>query len=144
MKKVALLLLVLVVGGCGDRSKTSLGDDNLELARQFLAFASSDENRAQALDMADENFEFRWMGLLPDENGELAPGLVFDKQGYFDEYWKLVDEFRKITNTPVVLNTSFNDNDEPIVCTPKDAIRTFFGLGLHELYIGNYRICKSI
>ena len=59
-------------------------------------------------------------------------------------YWKLVDEFRKITNTPVVLNTSFNDNDEPIVCTPKDAIRSFFGLGLHELYIGNYRICKSI
>ena len=93
MKKVALLLLVLVVGGCGARSKTSLGDYNLELARQFLAFASSDENRAQALDMADENFEFRWMGLMPDENGELSRGLVFDKQGYFDEYWRLVDEF---------------------------------------------------
>jgi len=93
MKKVALLLLVLVVNGCGDRSKTSLGDYNLELARQFLAFASSDENRAQALDMADENFEFRWMGLMPDENGELSRGLVFDKQGYFDEYWRLVDEF---------------------------------------------------
>ena len=93
MKKVVLLALVLVVGGCGEQSETSLGDDNLELARQFLAFASSDENRAQALDMAHENFEFRWMGMLPDENGELAPGLVFDKQGYFDEYWKLVDEF---------------------------------------------------
>ena len=93
MKKVALLALVLFFGGCADQSKTSLGDDNLELARQFLAFASSDENRALALDMADDNFEFRWMGLLPDENGELAPGLVFDKQGYFDEYWKLVDEF---------------------------------------------------
>ena len=93
MKKVALLALVLFFGGCADQSKTSLGDDNLELARQFFAFVSSDENRAQALDMADDNFEFRWMGLLPDENGELAPGLVFDKQGYFDEYWKLVDEF---------------------------------------------------
>ena len=93
MKKVALLVLVLVVGGCGDRSKTSLGDYNLELARQFLAYARSDENRAQALDMADENFEFRWMGLLPDENGELEPGLVLDKEGYFGEYWRLVDEF---------------------------------------------------
>ena len=93
MKKVALLALMLFFGGCADQSKTSLGDDNLELARQFLAFASSDENRALALDMADDNIEFRWMGLLPDENGELAPGLVFDKQGYFDEYWKLVDEF---------------------------------------------------
>ena len=57
-------------------------------------------------------------------------------------YWKLIDEFRKITNVPIVLNTSFNDNDEPIVCMPKDAIRSFFGTGLHELYIGNYRVKK--
>lgn len=57
-------------------------------------------------------------------------------------YWKLIDEFRKVTGVGVILNTSFNDNDEPIVCTPKDAIRTFFGTGLHELYIGNYRVRK--
>jgi carbamoyltransferase len=58
-------------------------------------------------------------------------------------YWKLIDEFRKITGVPVVLDTSFNDNDEPIVCTPKDAIRSFFGTGIHELYIGNYRVSKT-
>ncbi|MBM4053437.1 MAG: carbamoyl transferase [Planctomycetes bacterium] len=57
-------------------------------------------------------------------------------------YWNLLDEFRKITGVAVVLNTSFNDNDEPVVCTPKDAIRTFFGTGIHELYIGNYRVVK--
>ncbi|TAM37196.1 carbamoyl transferase [bacterium] len=57
-------------------------------------------------------------------------------------YWTLIDKFREITDVPVVLNTSFNDNDEPIVCTPKDAIRSFFGTGIHELYIGNYRILK--
>ena len=60
------------------------------------------------------------------------------------KYWKLIDEFRKLTNIGLVLNTSFNDNDEPIVCTPKDAIRTFFGTGLHELYIGNYRVRKDL
>lgn len=58
-------------------------------------------------------------------------------------YWKLIEEFRKITGIAVVLDTSFNDNDEPIVCTPKDAIRSFFGTGIHELYMGNYRIVKS-
>ena len=93
MKKVALLVLVFFVGGCGEQSKNSLGDDNLQLARKFLALASSDEKRALALDMADETFEFRWMGLLPDENGNLEPGLVLDKEGYFGEYWELVDEF---------------------------------------------------
>ncbi len=58
-------------------------------------------------------------------------------------YWKLIHEFRKLTGVGLVLNSSFNDNDEPIVCTPKDAIRTFFGTGLQELYIGNYKVVKS-
>jgi len=58
-------------------------------------------------------------------------------------YWNLIEEFRKITGVPLVLNTSFNDNDEPIVCTPKEAIRTFFGTGIHELYIGKYRVTKK-
>jgi len=57
-------------------------------------------------------------------------------------YWNLINEFRKITGVGVLLNTSFNDNDEPIVRTPKDAIRTFFGTGLHELYIGNFIVRK--
>lgn len=57
-------------------------------------------------------------------------------------YWNLINEFRKLTGVGLVLNTSFNDNDEPIVCTPKDAIRTFYGTGLQELYIGNYKVTK--
>ena len=57
-------------------------------------------------------------------------------------YWELIDEFRKITGVGLVLNTSFNDNDEPIVSTPKEALRTFFSTGLHELYIGNYVVRK--
>ena len=58
-------------------------------------------------------------------------------------FWKLIDEFRKITGVALILNTSFNDNNEPIVCTPKDAIRTFFGTGLKELFIGNYLVKKD-
>lgn len=58
-------------------------------------------------------------------------------------YWKLIDEFRKITGVPVLLNTSFNDNDEPIVCTPKDAIRCFAGTGIDALVMGNYILLKD-
>jgi carbamoyltransferase len=58
-------------------------------------------------------------------------------------YWNLINEFRKLTGIGVVFNTSYNDNDEPIVCTPKDAIRTFYGTGLHELFMGSYRLAKS-
>ena len=58
-------------------------------------------------------------------------------------YWKLINEFKKLTGVGIVLNSSFNDNDEPIVRSPKDAIRTFFGTGLYELYIGYFKVRKS-
>ena len=46
-------------------------------------------------------------------------------------YYKLLKEFEKITSTPVLLNTSFNDNDEPIVMSPKDALRTYMVTGMN-------------
>ncbi|MBI2107400.1 hypothetical protein HYT57_05440, partial [Candidatus Woesearchaeota archaeon] len=52
-------------------------------------------------------------------------------------------EFEKITSTPVLLNTSFNDNDEPIVMSPKDALRTFMVTGMDCLAIGNYLLSKK-
>ena len=57
-------------------------------------------------------------------------------------YWSLIDEFRKITGIPIVLNTSFNLRGEPIVCTPKDALRTFFTSGLDALILGDCLIKK--
>ena len=55
----------------------------------------------------------------------------------------LITEFHKITHLPVLLNTSFNLNGEPIVCSPKDAIRTFYSCGLDYLIMGNYVIDKE-
>lgn len=58
------------------------------------------------------------------------------------KFYKLIEEYSKITNIPVLLNTSYNLNGEPIVCTPTDAIRTFFSCGLDILVIGKYIIRK--
>ncbi|HEY2945654.1 MAG TPA: carbamoyltransferase C-terminal domain-containing protein [Vicinamibacteria bacterium] len=52
-------------------------------------------------------------------------------------YWDLIDCFRGITGVPCVLNTSFNVKDEPIVCTPRDALRCFYGTGMDSLVIGD-------
>lgn len=52
--------------------------------------------------------------------------------------WSLIEQFRRLTGLPVVLNTSFNGADEPIVCTPDDAVRTFLACGLDALVIGGY------
>ena len=42
----------------------------------------------------------------------------------------------------MLLNTSFNVKGEPIVCSPNDAIRTFYSTGLDELIINNFVIRK--
>ena len=57
-------------------------------------------------------------------------------------YWRLIHEFGLRTGVPVVMNTSFNLRGEPIVCTPTDAIRTFFSSGLDSLVIGNFVLEK--
>ena len=41
-------------------------------------------------------------------------------------YWRLISEFGRRTGVPVIMNTSFNLRRAPIVCTPTDAVRTFF------------------
>lgn len=56
-------------------------------------------------------------------------------------YWSLIGEFRKLTGTPAVVNTSFNDN-EPIVCAPREAIDCFLRTDMDVLAIGNYVIHK--
>jgi carbamoyltransferase len=58
-------------------------------------------------------------------------------------YWKLIEEFGRLTGVPVVMNTSFNLKGEPIVCTPKDAIRTFYSSGLDVLILGSYALAKD-
>ena len=57
-------------------------------------------------------------------------------------FYHLVNEFYKITDIPVLLNTSFNLNGEPIVMSPSDAIKTFYSCGLDILIIGNYIVQK--
>jgi carbamoyltransferase len=57
-------------------------------------------------------------------------------------YYALISEFNRLTGVPVVLNTSFNEN-EPIVCTPRHAIECFLKTRMDVLYVGNYALRRS-
>ena len=57
-------------------------------------------------------------------------------------FYELLREFEK-AGVSVLLNTSFNIKGEPIVCTPRDAIRTFYSTGLDALILGPYVLSKS-
>jgi carbamoyltransferase len=56
-------------------------------------------------------------------------------------FWKLIREFAKLTGVPAVVNTSFNDN-EPIVCSPGEAIDCFQRTHMDVLVMGNYLVRK--
>ena len=58
-------------------------------------------------------------------------------------YWNLIREFAGTTGVPVVLNTSFNEN-EPIVCRPDEAVDCFLRTRMDALAIGNYIIRKEL
>jgi hypothetical protein len=59
------------------------------------------------------------------------------------KFWKLLNEFNTMTGCPVLLNTSFNNNVEPIVNSLDDAITCFLSTGLNFLVVeGEYIISK--
>jgi carbamoyltransferase len=57
-------------------------------------------------------------------------------------YWSLIKAFEQLTGVPVVLNTSFNDN-EPIVCRPEEALHCFQRTQMDALVLGDFLITRS-
>ncbi len=57
-------------------------------------------------------------------------------------YYQLISDFADLTGVPVILNTSFNEN-EPIVCTPQEAIECFRKTKMDVLYLGNYAVSRE-
>jgi len=89
--------------------------------------------------------------VIPDKQDKIPAVVHVDGSGRIQtvtkelnpKFYSLIEEFEKITHVPIVLNTSFNLNGEPIVCTPNDAIKTFYSCGLDVLVLGNYIVQKG-
>jgi carbamoyltransferase len=58
-------------------------------------------------------------------------------------YYELIRAFAEQTGVPVLINTSFNTRGEPIVCTPRDAIESFWTSPLDALVIGSFFLEKN-
>lgn len=58
------------------------------------------------------------------------------------KYYELIKEYAKLSDVPVILNTSFNVRGEPIVCSPKDAYNCFIKTDIDFLVLENYLISK--
>ncbi len=57
-------------------------------------------------------------------------------------YWNLLHAAGKATGLPVLYNTSFNLFGDPLVCTPRDAVRSFYSSGIDAMFVGNFLLEK--
>jgi carbamoyltransferase len=57
-------------------------------------------------------------------------------------YWQLLHAAGKATGLPVLYNTSFNLFGEPLVCTPRDAVRSFYSSGIDAMFVGHFFLQK--
>lgn len=58
-------------------------------------------------------------------------------------YWDLIKAFKRLTGVPAVLNTSFNNNVEPIVDSVDDAVTCFLTTGLSRLVVGDFIVSRK-
>ena len=66
--------------------------------------------------------------------------LTAERDGAF---YQLAGKMGELTGVPMVINTSFNDRGEPIVCTPEDALRSFHRMAIDCLAMENFLVEKE-
>lgn len=90
------------------------------------------------------NFKHKWTKIVPGVTHVDGTGRVqtVDKN-VNRKFYDLINEFYRISGVPLLLNTSFNLNGEPIVKSPVEALRTFYSCGLDILVLGDFVISKK-
>src|SRR5256714_280609 len=86
----------------------------------------------------------------PEKRGQIPAPTHVDGTGRLQtvtreanpRYWRVIEAFEELTGVPVVLNTSFNDND-PIVCQPEEALDCFQRTQMDALVLGDFLISRG-
>jgi carbamoyltransferase len=82
----------------------------------------------------------RFRSVMPSEAAHLRLHVV--AQNGPSRFRSVLNAFGIATGVPCLVNTSFNGFHEPIVCTPRDAVRVFFGSGLDVLILDRFVLTK--
>lgn len=98
---------------------------------------------------ADVPFMMRVFQILEDRRSEIPAVTHVDGSGRLQtvhketnpRYYQLIKAFKDKTSVPIVLNTSFNEN-EPVVCTPQEALDCFLRTNMDVLVLGNFFVYR--
>ncbi len=121
-----------------------------ERAADFFEFGSMAKFLASVGRVQPEHRKTFASNLLPDgragegrtEEGSSRIRVQVVPKASSPLFWGLLESFGRATGVPVLYNTSFNLFGEPLVCSPRDAVRSFFCSGLDHLMIGHFFISK--
>ncbi|MDE3198647.1 MAG: carbamoyltransferase [Acidobacteriota bacterium] len=119
--------------------------------RKFAASVPS-ETAAEYFDVGPNARHLATVGRVKPAHKEKFEGALLDGESLIrvhtvekDDnplYWRLLHAFGKETGLPVLYNTSFNLFGEPLVCTPRDAVRSFYSSGIDAMLAGNFLLEK--
>lgn len=98
----------------------------------------------------DVPFMMQVFQIRPEKRGEIPAVTHVDGSGRLqtvtratnEPYYKLIESFRAITGVPIVLNTSFNEN-EPVVCRPEEALDCFLRTKMDHLFLGSWALTRA-
>ncbi|MDJ1431835.1 carbamoyltransferase C-terminal domain-containing protein [Halostagnicola sp. A-GB9-2] len=111
-----------------------------EAAEEYLIDGQTSPFMIEAFDIEPEKEDELSAVVHPADSSTRPQTVREDQHG---RYYRLIEAFGDITGVPVLLNTSFNDNGEPIVNTPIEAVKDFYGMGLDLLVLEDYVLEKN-
>lgn len=137
----------------GDPRRSDMKDIlNLKIKRResFRPFAPSIHEESVPLFFEESNpvpFMDKVYQVREEKRGDIPAVTHVDGSGRLqsvskltnERYWKLIDAFKSITGVPILLNTSFNEN-EPIVHHPKEALDCYLRTKMDVLVLGDFFI----
>lgn len=140
----------------GDPRRADMKDIlNLKIKRResFRPFAPS-VLREHVADWFEESFDVPFMmqvfQIREERRSEIPAVTHVDGSGRLQtvyeatnpRYWRLIEAFRAETGVPMVLNTSFNEN-EPVVCRPEEALDCFLRTKMDVLVLGDLMVTRN-
>ena len=111
----------------------------LDDAREFLEDLKGTPNEFMTMGYMVKKDKQKFVKGVINIDGSCRPQIITDHDS---RYAKLLREYKNLSGTGIVLNTSFNLHGEPLVCSPEDALNTFSRTSAKYLILGNYLVKK--
>lgn len=129
-------------------------NNNVKFREEFRPFAPAvlDKFQNDFFDISQDSYHMLIATTVKKEKKNLIPAVVHIdntcrvqtvKREINKKFYDLIEEFYKLTNIPVLLNTSFNIKGQPMINNPYEAIKTFIKTRIDVLVIGDFVIKKE-